>query len=232
VPVRVTSLHPFDLPPKDAIRLQTWLAAKVVRRGSVRRKCRLIAGVDCSIDRSGHVHGAVVVCQAPDWHVVETVSSSAPAPMPYIPGLLSFREAPIVLDALRRLRLRPDLILVDGHGIAHPRRLGIAAHIGLHVDVPVVGVAKSRLCGEHGKAGRKRGDWREILLDGKRIGLLLTTRDRTKPLYVSIGNRIALFPAARRVLACATRYRLPEPIRHADALSRRLARASRTPVGA
>jgi deoxyribonuclease V len=225
VPVRVTTLHPFDLPPKDAARLQSWLAAKVITKGTVRRKPRLIAGLDCSIGRDGHVHGVVVVCEAPDWHVVETVSSSAPAPMPYIPGLLSFREAPILLDALRRLRSRPDLILVDGHGIAHPRRLGIASHIGLHVDVPVVGVAKSRLVGEHGKVGKKYGDWHELTLGGRRIGLLLTTREGCKPLYISVGNRIALFPAARRVLACVTRYRLPEPIRHADALSRKLARA-------
>lgn len=215
------------------MRLQSWLASKVVARGTVKRKPRYVAGLDCSVDRDGHVHAAVVVCKSPDWDVVETVSASAPAPMPYIPGLLSFREAPILLEALKKLRIRPDLILVDGHGVAHPRRLGIAAHIGLHVDVSVVGVAKSILCGEHGKIGKKRGDWRELMHDGKRIGLVLTTRDGVKPVFVSVGNRIGLFPAARRVLRCATRFRLPEPIRHADALSRRLARAAKkAPAGA
>ena len=164
------------------------------------------------------------MCEAPDWHVVETVSASAPAPMPYVPGLLSFREAPILLDALSRLRARPDLLLVDGHGVAHPRGLGLASHLGLHLDVPVVGVGKSLLVGTHERPGRHRGDWRALMLRGKRVGLVLTTRDGVQPVYVSVGHRIALFPAARRVLECATRFRLPEPIRHADALSRRLAR--------
>jgi deoxyribonuclease V len=229
--VKVARLHPFDLPPRDAARLQEWLAARVVRHGTVRR-LRLVAGLDCAVDAAGHVHGAVVVCAAPDWRVVETVSASAPAPMPYVPGLLSFREAPILLDALRRVRTTPDLILVDGHGVAHPRGLGIASHIGLHVGVPVVGVGKSLLVGSHGPAGRRRGEWRSLDWRGRRIGLALTTRDGTKPVYVSVGNRIGLFPAARRVLACATQYRLPEPVRHADAVSRRLARAARRAASA
>ena len=160
--MRVARLHPFDLPRKDALRLQSWLAAKVVEKGSLPRRLRLVAGLDCAVDRAGHVHGVVVVCAAPDWHVVETVSASAPALMPYVSGLLSFREAPILLDALRKLRSKPDLLLVDGQGIAHPRGLGLAAHIGLHVAVPVVGVAKSRLCGTHAKPGKKRGDWVEL----------------------------------------------------------------------
>jgi deoxyribonuclease V len=223
--VKVARLHPFDLPPKDAARLQEWLAARVVRHGTVRR-LRLVAGLDCSPDDQGHVHGAVVVCGAPDWHVIETVTASAPAPMPYVPGLLSFRETPILLDALRRLRTMPDLILVDGHGVAHPRGLGIAAHVGLHVQVPVVGVAKSILVGTHPPAGRRRGEWRSLVWRHRRIGIALTTRDGAQPVYVSVGNRIGLFPAARRVLACATKYRLPEPIRQADILSRRMARAA------
>ena len=224
--MRVARLHPFDLPPKDAIRLQGWLSTKVVPKGPLPRKLRLVGGLDCSVDKDGHVHGVVVVCAAPDWHVVETVSASAPAPMPYVSGLLSFREAPILLEALRKLRSKPDLLLVDGHGIAHPRGLGLASHIGLHVAVPVIGVAKSRLCGTHGKPGKKHGDWVEILLKGRRVGVVLTTREGTRPVYVSVGNRVALLPAARRVLETTTRYRLPEPIRHADALSRRLARAA------
>lgn len=222
--LRVRHLHPFDLPPKDAMRLQTWLSAKVVVKGAPRRPLRRVAGVDCAVDGAGHVHGVVVVCEAPDWHVVETVSASAPAPMPYVPGLLSFRETPILLDALARLRTRPDLLLVDGHGIAHPRGLGLASHLGLHLDVPVVGVGKAVLVGTHERAGRHRGDWRALMWKGKRIGLVLTTRDDVAPVFVSVGHRIGLFPAARRVLECATKYRLPEPIRHADALSRRLAR--------
>lgn len=230
--MKVRTLHPFDLPPKDAIRLQSWLSSKVVAQGTFRRKLRLVAGLDCSIDRSGHVHGAVVLCAAPDWKPVEIVSASAPAPMPYVSGLLSFREAPILLDALRKLRGSPDLLLVDGQGIAHPRGLGLAAHLGLHVDVPTVGVAKSILVGTHGKAGKKQGDWRPLEWKGRRIGLVLTTQDGVSPVYVSVGNRIGLLPAARRVLQTVTTHRLPEPIHQADAISRRLARAARTGVAA
>lgn len=224
--MKVRRLHPFDLPPADAARLQTWLSAQVASKGTIRRKLRIVAGLDCSIGADGHVHGAVVACAAPDWHVVEVASASAAAPMPYVPGLLSFREAPILLEALRRLRIRPDLLLVDGHGVAHPRGLGLASHIGLHVDVPTVGVAKEVLVGEHEKAGRKRGDWVALRYGRRRVGLVLTTRDGTKPVFVSVGNGIALFPAARRVLETATKYRLPEPIRWADRISRKLARTS------
>jgi deoxyribonuclease V len=224
--VKVRRLHPFDLPTADAARLQTWLSGKVVAKGPIRRKLRIVAGLDCSVGADGHVHGAVVACAAPDWHVVEAVSASAAAPMPYVPGLLSFREAPILLEALRKLRITPDLLLVDGHGVPHPRGLGLAAHIGLHVDVPTVGVAKDILVGTHEKPGRKRGDWVSLSHGRRRVGLVLTTRDGTKPVFVSVGNRIALFPAARRVLETATKYRLPEPIRWADQVSRKLARAA------
>ena len=146
--------------------------------------------------------------------------------MPYVSGLLSFREAPILLEALRKLRITPDLLLVDGHGVAHPRGLGLAAHIGLHVDVATIGVGKARLVGEHGRPGRRRGDWVALTYARRRVGVVLTTREGTKPVYVSVGNGIALFPAARRVLDLAVKYRLPEPIRQADLISRRLARAA------
>ena len=229
--MKVRRLHPFDLPPKDAIRLQAWLSAKVVQRTATRRKPRLVVGLDCSIDRDGHVHGAAVACAAPDWRVVEVVTASAPALMPYIPGLLSFREAPILLEALRKLRSSPDLLLVDGHGVAHPRGLGIAAHVGLHVDVPTVGVAKTLLAGEHPPAGKRYGDWRPLTIGRKRVGVLLTTKKGCAPIYVSVGNRIGLLPAARAVLSCCTTYRLPEPIRQADKASRTVARAEHVPAG-
>ena len=228
--MKVKRLHPFDLPPKDAIRLQAWLASKVVLHGTTRRKPRIVAGLDCSIGRDGHVHGAVVACAAPDWHVVEVVTASAPAQMPYIPGLLSFREAPILLEALKKLRVSPDLLLVDGHGVAHPRGLGIAAHIGLHVDVPTIGVAKSVLVGDHPAAGKRYGDWRPLLIGRRRVGVVLTTKKGVAPVFVSVGNRISLLPAARAVLSCCTKYRLPEPIRQADKASRSAARSERVPA--
>lgn len=223
--MKVRRLHPFEhIPPRDGVRLQRWLATQVEPRGRFRRKLRLVAAADCSPSPDGHLHACVVLCEAPEWEVVEVASASAKPPMPYVPGLLSFREAPMVLEALRKLPTRPDVLLVDGHGLAHPRRMGIATHIGLHVDVPTIGVGKSKLVGVHGEPGRNFGDWVAVTDKGRRIGLALTTRANVKPVYVSIGNRIGLIPAARIVLACVKRYRIPEPIRQADRRSREMAR--------
>ena len=152
--MKVRRLHPFDLPPADGIRLQRWLATRVVQTGSWRKRLKLVAGADCSPSPDGHLHAVVVLCEAPDWRVVEEASASALPPMPYVPGLLSFREAPLVLEALRKLRTTPDVLLIDGHGRLHPRRLGIASHVGLHVDVPVIGVGKTLLVGSHGRRPR------------------------------------------------------------------------------
>ena len=222
--MKVRRLHPFDMPPADGIRLQRWLATRVVDRGSYRRRLKLVAGADCSPSPDGVLHAVVVLCEAPHWHVVEEVAASAVPRMPYVPGLLSFREAPLLLEALRKLRTTPDVLLVDGHGRLHPRRLGIAAHLGLHVDVPVIGVGKSLLVGVHAPPGPNVGDWVGVTDRGERVGVALTTKARCKPVYVSVGNGIGLLPAARIVLATATKYRLPEPIRQADQRSRRLAR--------
>jgi deoxyribonuclease V len=224
--VRVRALHPFDLPAKDGMRLQSWLARQVVAKGRFRRRLRLVAAADCSPSADGHLHAVVVLCEPPDWRVVEEASASARPLMPYVPGLLSFREAPIILEALRKLRTQPDVLLVDGQGRAHPRRLGIASHIGLHLAIPVIGVGKSRLVGVHGAPGPRPGDWVSLTDRGERIGVVLTTKAKTKPIFVSVGNRIGLLPAARIALATVGKYRLPEPIRQADLRSRALARLS------
>ncbi|MDJ0976582.1 MAG: deoxyribonuclease V [Planctomycetota bacterium] len=222
--IDVQTLHPFDLPPKDAIQMQRWLAERVVTTGRFKKKLKLVAGVDCSPSPGGVLHASIVVCEPPDWDVLEEVHASATPRMPYIPGLLSFRELPIVLEAMRRLKTRPDVILVDGQGLAHPRRMGLATHLGLHIDVPTIGVGKSRLCGTHGEPGPESGEWTPLMDKGRRIGLVVRTRDEVKPVYVSVGNNVGLLPAARVVLATCTRFRLPNPIRHADRMSRALAR--------
>ncbi len=223
--MRVRRIHPFDLSPKAAIALQRELAARIVTTGGVGRP-RLVGGMDCSIARDGTLHACVVVCRAPDWHVVDEAYAAAVPPLPYISGLLSFRETPVELAALRALRTTPDVLLIDGQGLAHPRRLGIACHVGLFVDVPTIGVGKSRLCGEHAEPGPARGD-RAALKDGReRLGTVLRTRDGVKPVYVSVGNAIGLASAERVVLRTATRYRLPEPIREADRRSRAKARGT------
>jgi deoxyribonuclease V len=225
--VRVRRLHAFGpTTRREAARLQEWLARRVVARGSIRRKLRLVAAVDCSPSPDGHLHAAAVLCEAPDWQVVEEASASAVPFVPYLTGMLSFREAPIVLEALRKLPTTPDVLLVDGHGRAHPRRLGLASHVGLHLEVPTIGVAKSLLVGVHGAPGRNAGDWVALTDHGEQVGVVLTTRQGVKPVFVSVGNGIGLLPAARIVLACVKRFRIPEPIRQADLRSRRLARAT------
>lgn len=212
------------LAPKEAIRAQARLARELVLRGGLPRRLRTVAGVDCSPSPAGSLHACVVICRAPDWEVEEVALAADIPAMPYVPGLLSFREAPIVLEALRRVRATPDVVLVDGQGIAHPRGVGLASHLGLHIGVPTVGVGKSRLCGTHDEPGPHRGDQAALRSDGRRIGTVLRTRDRVKPVYVSPGHRLAQRPAVRAVLTTADRFRLPEPIRQADMRSRRDAR--------
>ena len=224
-PMKVRRVHDFlGLRPEDAVPLQRRLAPRVRTTGTLPRHLRLVAGVNCSPAKDGTLHACVVLCEAPDWTVIEACHAAAVPPMPYVPGLLSFREAPVVLDALRALRGSPEVILVDGQGIAHPRGLGLASHLGLHIDVPTIGVGKSRLCGTHREPGPERGDRVPLQLDGRRIGTVLRTRARVKPVYVSVGHGVSLRTAERTVLACAARYRLPEPIREADRRSRAHAR--------
>jgi deoxyribonuclease V len=220
--VKQVLVHPWDLSPREAMALQRNLAGRVVRRGSVpERTVRLIAGCDVAFDAARRrAFGAVVVLAYPSLEEVERVTVESPLTFPYVPGLLSFREVPALLPAFARLRHAPDLLMVDGHGYAHPRRFGLACHLGLLFDRPTIGVAKSRLIGEHAPVGTARGA-RVDLLDGADvIGSVLRTREGVRPLYVSVGHRISLAAAERWMLRCARHYRLPEPTRRADALSR------------
>jgi deoxyribonuclease V len=220
--VRVRDLHPWDLAPAEAIAVQRQLAGRVVRRGAVpERRVRLVAGADVAFDRASRRGvGAVVVLHWPSLDVVERVVVEAGVTFPYLPGLLSFRETPVLLDAFARLKHTPDLVMADGHGLAHPRRFGFACHLGMLLDVPALGVAKSRLIGTARRPGARRGSRAPLVDRGETVGMLVRTKDRVRPLYVSVGHRIALESAVRWTLACAGRHRLPEPARLADALSR------------
>jgi deoxyribonuclease V len=203
--------HPWNLSPRQAADLQRQLAARVERHdrlGSI----ETVAGIDVGIV-GDTARAAVVVLNLPDLSVIERVRAERPLSFPYVPGLLSFREAPVILDALARLQSRPDLLIVDGQGYAHPRRMGIACHIGILLDHPTIGCAKSRLVGAHQEPDMERGchTW---LCDGEEIiGVVLRTRSRVKPLYISVGHRVSLDTAIAWILRCCTRYRLPEPIR-------------------
>ena len=213
------TLHDWDLTPRQAIALQKQLSGRVTREDRI-AAVRHVAGIDVGFEENGQVtRAAVAVLSFPELELVDSVVAREETRFPYVPGLLSFREAPAVLTAFARLRLEPDLLLYDGQGIAHPRRLGIASHVGLLLDLPSIGVAKTRLTGEHGRVPAKKGSW-VLLTDGEEtIGAVLRTRVNVKPLYISIGHRVSLETALHYVMACVTRYRLPETTRWAHRLA-------------
>ncbi len=203
----------------EAVAIQEALRREVVRTGSL-KGMRLIAGADVSYaKRAATMYAAVVVLDWPSLSVVEEVTAERRAAFPYIPGLLSFRELPAVIAAFRKLRSQLDVIICDGHGVAHPRGFGIASHLGVLLDVPTIGCAKKRLVGEHAEPGAQRGARAPLRLAGRTIGTVLRTRSTVKPVFVSVGHRIGLSSAVRLVLETAVRYRLPEPTRLAHVLS-------------
>src|SRR3990172_3776053 len=204
--------HPWPASTEEAFALQLRLASQVVRRERL-ADVRLVAGVDVSAPRRGLVRGAVVLLRYPELDPVEQALAEGAPPFPYIPGLLSFRESPVLLAAFARLQRTPDLILVDGQGIAHPRRCGIASHLGLILGLPTTGCAKPRLIGHHGDVGPAAGDYGELLDGGEVIGAALRTRHGANPMYVSIGHLVDLAAALHWTLACCRGYRLPEPTR-------------------
>jgi len=211
-------LHRWDVSPQRAVACQRALAARVVDRGGLSR-ARLVAGADLAFSPDGQQCVAgVVVWDAVERRVTEEQLAVRPVEFPYVPGLLSFREAPALLAALARLSVEPDAFLFDGHGRAHPRRFGLACHVGLLIDRPSAGCAKSRLVGEHREPAVSRGSTAPLTHRGERIGTVLRTRQSVRCVYVSVGHRAGLGPAVRLVLRCCTRYRLPEPTRLADQL--------------
>ena len=211
--MKIAELHDWQLNPAQAMALQRQLAAQVSRSGGVAEP-RFIAGVDIAVGKAGGMAAAaVVVLSYPELRLVETRVAHGKLDFPYIPGLLSFREAPLTLAACQQLTVVPDLVIVDGQGIAHPRRMGLACHLGLFLDTPTIGCAKSLLCGRHDKPGEPPGSAAEIVDRGETIGAALRTRLGTKPVYVSTGHKIDLQSAVSWVLACCRGYRLPEPTR-------------------
>lgn len=223
--------HPWDLTPAAARALQSELAAQLDGGDPPDFAPRTAAGVDVGFEQGGAVtRAAVVVLDLHSLQPVDCAIARRPTQFPYVPGLLSFREIPAVLDALGKLRSEPDVLMCDGQGIAHPRRLGIAAHLGLVTGVPSLGVAKSLLTGRHGAVPEQAGRWTPLLDRDEVIGAVLRTRAGVKPVYVSRGHRLCLDTAVALVLRCTTRYRLPETTRWADGIaSRRPAALARLP---
>jgi len=216
--------HRWDLSPKEAIALQQELRQRVVTENQL-GTVRTVAGVDIST-AGERAHAAVVVLRFPELKPLQAAQSDLPLAYPYIPGLLSFREAPVCLEALTMLDREPDLLMIDGQGIAHPRRLGLASHLGLFLDKPTIGCAKSRLIGRFEEPGGEKGDWSPLTDKNELIGAVVRTRSRVKPIFVSVGHKCRLEDAIRMALACTTRYRIPEPTRLAHQAVSRLKQAT------
>ncbi|OYD09068.1 deoxyribonuclease V [Paludifilum halophilum] len=218
--------HPWDIREADAWKLQQHLASKVIRHDPGNHEIQYIAGVDVAYDNhSDQPLAAAVVLDADSFGVVETAVSEGIPSFPYIPGLFSFRELPPIIQALKKLTLSPDLIVCDGHGVAHPRRLGLASHLGVLFEVPTIGCGKTRLVGEAVEPGIHRGDSSPLVDQREVIGHVLRTQDHTKPVFVSIGHRISLPTACDWILKLSPRYRLPETTRQADQLVRKASAA-------
>lgn len=223
--MQLTRLHGWDLSPREGISLQRDLAGQVMLKDRLPAYIRRVAGVDVSYRKHGRqFFAAVVALSFPELEPVETATATSECNFPYVPGLLSFRELPVVLAAFARLGTVPDLVLVDGQGVAHPRRIGLASHLGLWLDLPTIGCAKSRLIGEHAVVGEKRGDWVPLLDGAERIGSVVRTRDRVKPMYISPGHLVSMKSSVELVLACTSRYRMPEPTRLAHHETNRVRR--------
>jgi deoxyribonuclease V len=211
--MHIIQRHRWHVTPKQAVKIQKSLAGAILKTGKITAP-RYIAGVDISVNRFSKMGtGAVVVLNYPALQVVEIQTVTDRVNFPYVPGLLSFREIPLLIKAFEKLKIIPDIVIVDGQGYAHPRRCGIASHLGLLLGIPTIGCAKSRLCGEHVMPGVKADSFAELKDGDEVIGVVLRTRENVKPLYISIGHMIDLSTAIKWVLACCRGYRLPEPTR-------------------
>jgi deoxyribonuclease V len=222
--MKVEGLHGFDLSPAEARRLQEELASRVVAGPVLDLSgVRHVAGADVST-QGETAYATVVVLEFPGLSLVEVQGFEMPLRFPYVPGLLSFRELPSVVGALEKVETAVDALILDAQGLAHPRRMGLASHLGIFLDVPTVGCAKSLLVGSYREPDREKGSTADLVHRGEVVGRVLRTRDGVSPVYVSVGNRIDLGSAVNLVLACCTRYRLPETTRQAHNAANRLRR--------
>ncbi|MDD5448444.1 MAG: deoxyribonuclease V [Actinomycetota bacterium] len=218
--MRVKVTHELKLTPREAASLQARLASKVEREPALSlERVRYVAGADVSYSKGARRgFSSVVIMDFPGLQVVEERVCSCAIDFPYVPGLLSFREIPALIPALEEIRTIPDVLLVDGQGLAHPRRIGIASHLGLFLDIPTIGVAKSLLVGEYEMPGLEKGSVSPLLDKEERVGTVLRSRSGVKPIFVSIGNRIDLESAIKVVLACCRSSRIPDPIKRAHVI--------------
>lgn len=211
--MKITHLHHWDLEPKAAIALQSELASRLIDNQPINlANVRYVAGVDVSV-KKGVSQAAVIVVTYPELELVETVRAQRPTEYPYIPGLLTFREGPVLEEAFAKLEHEPDVFVFDGMGQIHPRRMGIAAHLGLWLDRPTIGCGKTHFIGDYDEPGLQKGDFSPLHHKGVQLGVVLRTRNKVKPVYISVGHRAELTSAVQLVLSVTPKYRLPRPIR-------------------
>ena len=215
----MTSPHPWVKTVAEAKEIQEQLRHKVVTSDQL-NEVKYVAGVDIGFEDGYKISkAAVVVLSYPKLELIEQAIARIPTTFPYVPGYLSFREIPVILAAFPKIKQTPDLILCDGQGLAHPRRLGLASHLGVLLDIPTIGVAKSRFIGQYDDVPVEKGNWKPLMDKGETIGVVLRSRTNVKPIYVSIGHKISLPTAIDYVMGCLTKYRLPETTRRADKLA-------------
>src|SRR5918999_1011260 len=223
-------LHDWSLTPREAVELQKRLRERV-RIEPLKRKVETVAGADISFNKfDPTIYTGIVVLRLPTLEVVEEVGIVGETKFPYVPGLLSFRESPSVLEAWAKLKTEPDAVMFDGQGLAHPRRVGIACHVGLLIKRPTLGCAKSVLVGKYEEPGEERGAWSEMIDKGEVIGAALRTKTRVQPVFVSPGHLIDLDASIDLVLRTDGGYRQPEPTRRAHLLVNALRRGDRAPT--
>ncbi len=218
--MKIEKLHDWNLSPREAIEIQKQLAYEVIREDKFQMPIKTVAGIDLGYDiKTDTSRAIVVVLSFPELELLETKEAKMPVQFPYVPGLLSFRETPVAIGALKNLQTTPNVILCDGQGLAHPRRFGIACHIGLIADVPTIGVAKSILVGKFENLDEERGSIAPLIHRNEEVGIALRTKNKVQPVYVSVGHKINLETATNIVLQCAPKYRLPETTRLADKMA-------------
>lgn len=214
--MKINNLHRWDLTILQIKKLQGKFAGRVSHKKFFGLP-KIIAGADCGLNlKKNKIYGVVALFNYPELEIIETQSAELPLTFPYVPGFLSFREAPVLLAAFKKLKNTPDLVFIDGHGIAHPRRLGIASHLGLWLDIPTIGCAKSVLVGDYASFKREKGNYSYLKHKGKIIGAALRTRNNCKPVFISIGHKINLECSLKFTLLCSDGYRIPKPTRIAD----------------
>lgn len=220
----ISKIHRWDISPKEGIELQKKLKEEI-KLSPLESLPETVAGADVSYNKGSNIFFAgIVLLSFPDMELIDEVSAVGKVDFPYIPGLLSFREGPILIEAFRRLETAPDLIMFDGQGVAHPRGLGIASHMGLILNTPSIGCAKTKLCGDYDEPGYEKGSSSPLLMKGREIGVVLRTKKDVKPIFVSPGHLIDRRDSLNIVLSCSKKYRLPEPTRQAHLLVNRVRR--------